>query len=145
MAAAAERILAPSRNARETLPRSLVGRRPTTMQLSQSSSAAMCAYVPASGQNRCAMEIDGERVLVDVGSYNLKGERAVVLRQNGTIGIEVVEIREDAPNRHLGPRSAYGPKYKSPDGFVMSDCVTVIGKVIEPEIFRGVTIDGDVA
>ncbi|WP_416408112.1 hypothetical protein [Agrobacterium rosae] len=144
MAYASRRLtLAPERI--EALPRRLVGRRPAAMQQSQTSSAAMCEYAPAAGQNRCAMEIDGERVLVDVGSYNLKGERAVVLRHNGTIGIEVVEIREDMPNRHLGPRSAYGPKYKSPDGFVMTDCVTVIGKIIEPEIFHGVTIDGEAA
>lgn len=129
----------------EALPRRLVDRRSAAMQQSQTSSEALCAYSPAAGQNRCAMEIDGERVLVDVGSFRLKGERAVVLRHNGTVGIEVVEIREDMPNRHLGPRSAYGPKYKSPDGFVMTDCVTVIGKVIEPEIFRGVTIDGEAA
>lgn len=141
----ASRRLTPAPERIEALPRRLVGRRPAAMQQSQTSSVAMCAYAPAAGQNRCAMEIDGERVLVDVGSYNLKGERAVVLRHNGTIGIEVVEIREDMLNRHLGPRSAYGPKYKSPDGFVMTDCVTVIGKIIEPDIFHGVTIDGEAA
>ncbi len=49
----------------EALPRRLVGRRPSAMQHSQTSSAAMCAYAPPAGQNRCAMEIGGERVLVD--------------------------------------------------------------------------------
>ncbi len=128
----------------EALPRRLVGRRPSAMQHSQTSSAAMCAYAPPAGQNRCAMEIDGERVLVDVGSYNLSGERAVVLRHDGSIAIETVFTEEDYP-RHLGKRSAWGPRREAPSGGITREAVTVIGKIIEPEIFHGVTIDGEAA
>ncbi len=131
MAAAAERILAPSRNARETLPRSLVGRRPPVLEHSR--------------QNRCAMEIDGERVLVDVGTFtNMKNERAVVLRHDGSIGIEFVSNEDDYP-RPNSMRTALGPRYEGTDGFTHRDCLTVIGKVIEPENFSGITIDGEAA
>ncbi len=141
----ASRRLTPAPERIEALPRRLVGRRPAAMQQSQTSSAAMCAYSPATGQNRCAMEIDGERVLVDVGSYNLKGERAVVLRHDGSIAIEMVEVDEDRPSRPVGQRSAWGPRRTGPHGGIMREAVTVIGKVIEPEIFHGVTIDGEAA
>ncbi|OOO25581.1 hypothetical protein [Agrobacterium sp. YIC 4121] len=132
-------------NAREQLPRALVGRRRPTFLEHDIAAAPQAAhyYRPSQGQNRCAMEIDGERVLVDVSTFtNMKNERAVVLRHDGSIGIELVSTEDDYP-RPYGTRSAFGQSYRSPHGGTMRDCLTVVGKVIDPEIFHGVTIDGE--
>lgn len=131
-------------NAREQLPRALVGRRRTTFLEHETTAASQAAhyYRPSQGQNRCAMEIDGERVLVDVSAFTIHDERAVVLRHDGSIGIEFVSTEESYP-RHNGRRTAWGPSRKSYDGGIVREAVTVIGKVIEPELFYGVTIDGE--
>lgn len=132
-------------NSREALPRALVGRRRPTFLEHDNTAASQAAnyYKPSQGQNRCAMEIDGERVLVDVSTFTtMKNERAVVLRHDGSIGIEFVTTEEGYPRSH-GMRTAYGQSYESPYGGTMRDCLTVIGRVIEPEIFSGLTIEGE--
>lgn len=133
-------------NSREALPRALVGRRPTFIEHDNvAASKAAHYYPPRQGQNRCAMEIDGERVLVDVGAFtNMKDERAVVLRHDGSIGIELVSTEDNYP-RPNGTRTAFGQSYKGSDGGMHRPCLTVIGKVIEPEFFSGLTIDGEAA
>lgn len=131
-------------NAREQIPSALVGRRSTFLE--DDNTAAIQAahyYKPSNGQNRCAMEIDGERVLADVGTFTkMKNERAVVLRHDGSIGIELVSTEDDYPRPHRS-RTAWGQRYKGNDGATHRDCLTVIGRVIEPEIFSGLTIEGE--
>ncbi|WP_128636223.1 hypothetical protein [Bradyrhizobium lupini] len=108
MTHAARRAEPARSNAREQLPRALVGRRRPTFLEHDIAAAPQAAhyYRPSQGQNRCAMEIDGERVLVDVSTFTIHDERAVVLRHDGSIGIEFVSTEESYP-QHNGRRTAW--------------------------------------
>ena len=79
----------------------------------------------------CAMVVEGVPVFVDTTTYTgLNEDRAVVLRHDGTLGIESVTSR--IGNNFFGPRSALGPSYK--DGTATHrNGVVVIGKVMGEE------------
>ncbi len=77
-----------------------------------------------------AMVIEGEPVVVDVTDYDIQpGERAVVVRWDGSMAVEVVSASAD--RKAFGERSAYGPSYKGSDGGTYRDVVIIVGKVFE--------------
>ncbi|MGY6251651.1 hypothetical protein ACXIUS_29695 [Bosea thiooxidans] len=78
--------------------------------------------------NLCAMVVDGEAVFVDTTGYTgLKEDRAVVLRHDGTLGIEKVTSREG--NNFFGLRSALGPSYKK-GSVTHRNGVIVLGRIM---------------
>lgn len=98
---------------------------------------------PQHAPNSCAMEIDGERVLVDINRFDGRG-RAVVIQHDGVMRIQTVE--PDPYNlRTFGARSALGERFMGPHGNICRNTVAIVGMVIEPEIFQGTTIEGRVA
>lgn len=81
--------------------------------------------------NLCAMQIDGERVWVDIENIDFEaGTRAAVIDQ-GRIKIQrIAPFRNDY--RPMGERSAYGESYDSGRGTTCRNHVVVIGAVVNP-------------
>lgn len=97
--------------------------------------------------NLCAMQIDGERVWVDIENINFEaGIRAAVI-DNGRIRIQRIEpFRNDY--RPMGDRSAYGEAYDSGRGTACRTHVVVIGAVVNPNDLQqisGNVIEGELA
>lgn len=110
------------------LPRSLI-RRPADTE-----------YMPA---NRCAMIIDGERVLVDINVREVvPGARSVVITRSGEMQIMVCE-RFDLEYAPHGSRTAFGPwRQGARPRSRMRPTVVVVGTVIESET-NGRSINDD--
>lgn len=107
------------------------------------SSQSHIAHIDQREPNRCAMQIDGEQVWVDIENFNvMPGQRAVIIEYGGRMCIQEVEPETNG-FKPLGARTALGERYPTPFGTTARNSVVIVGVVIEP--FTGLTIEGEVA
>lgn len=93
-----------------------------------------------SSKTMCAMVLDGKSVFVDVDSYVLDGELAVVLKWDGDIVIEEAASVLSDDHKFAGERSALGAATRQGRG-TMREGVVVLGRVVsatqKPKIGMG--------
>lgn len=86
-------------------------------------------------ENRCAMIINGERLLVNINVTEIApGTRAVVINSVGQLVIQKCDPNTYDTKSH-GAVTALGPSYKSPYGGVCRDVVIVVGTVLASEAY----------